>query len=282
MRRLIFIMLAILAAACVPPPPVPTRSPISPLDTEAFKTATPRPIPDGGWIVNSSFERPYHCPDNAVCIPAGWEYWRVENPPCRPGKPGCELPCPSTCRQANGVCVVDNGCYWASPEFGEATLQWNYRVHSGSSAVKIFASGRMWEAGVWKQIYHVPIGARLVFSVWAQAWQCHDYVTCRWGEVSDQPAAMNIRVGIDTLGGTDPRAPSIVWSDAGESFDAYRQFSVAAVARNQVVTVFAMGAPRWEWPRSNGNDLYLDDARLTVTPPLEPVDWLYLPLVLAQ
>jgi len=91
---------------------------------------------------------------------------------------------------------------------------------------------------------------------------------------------MNIRVGIDPFGGNDPYTNTIVWSAPGESFDHYSQFSVDAVAENQVVTVFAMGAPRWEWPRNDGNDLYLDDARLEVLPPFVPTNQVYLPLVM--
>lgn len=295
------IFLCIALSACIPPKPTPATSPISPMATfapAAFKTPTPKPILDGGAIWNSSFEQPYTCPENAVCIPQGWNYWRVAVPPCRPGRPGCNLPCPTTCLKDNGACQADNGCYWASPEIGEATLQWYYRVHTGSSALKMFSSGRMWEAGVWQQVYHVPLGAELHFSAWAEAWQCYQYANCNYGELSDQPASMNIRVGIDPFGGTDPYTTTVVWSSAGESFDHFAKFSVTATARYQVVTVFVMGAPRWDWPRSNGNDLYIDDARLevlpvpitaTVTPtgepttmpvPFTPSDYVYLPVVL--
>jgi len=90
---------------------------------------------------------------------------------------------------------------------------------------------------------------------------------------------MNIRVGIDPFGGTDPYTTTIMWSAAGESFDEYRQFAVNAVALNQVVTVFVMGAPRWDYARGNGNDLYIDDARLVVGPPFYPTSFVFLPVI---
>jgi hypothetical protein len=176
--------------------------------------------------------------------------------------------------------VPDTGCYWAEPEFAEIpNAYYAYRVHSGDVALKIFASGRMWEAGVYQQVYHVPLNSSLTFSVWAQAWQCFEYRNCDWGHLSDRPANMNIRVGIDPLGGTDPYAAAVVWSPPGESFDAYEQFSVSATARNQVVTVFVMGSPRWDYARGNGNDLYLDDARLVVGPVFIPTQFVFLPVV---
>jgi len=64
-----------MLSACVKP--MPTASPVSPLATpvaQAERTPTPPPIPDGGAIFNPSFERAYTCPENAVCVPHGWNY----------------------------------------------------------------------------------------------------------------------------------------------------------------------------------------------------------------
>lgn len=193
------------------------------------------------------------------------------------------MDCPLNCErdQGDGVCVADYGCYWASPEFGEiANAYYSYRVHSGDVSLKIFASGRMWEAGVYQQVYHVPMRSQLTFSVWGQSWQCYEYLNCDWGHLSDKPAHMNIRVGIDPFGGTDPYTNTVMWSQPGESFDEYKQFSVRAIALNQVVTVFVMGAPRWDYARGNGNDLYIDDARLVVGPVFNPTQFVFLPTML--
>jgi hypothetical protein len=62
----------------------------------------------------------------------------------------------------------------------------------------------------------------------------------------------------------------------------YRPFTVTTTALNQVVTVFIRGAPRWEWPRGNGNDLYVDDARLDVVEPPEFAYTVYLPVMIAR
>lgn len=288
-RDIITLLIAILLSGCVHP--APTRSPLTPSPT-VTKTVTPGPSPlvaeiktptpippDGDGLFNPSMEAPYICEQNAQCVPQGWHGWTLATWPCRPYTEGCDLPCSSTCIKPNGNCNPDSGCTWAGAEIGEITLQYPYRVHSGMSAVKVFARARMWEGGIYQQFYHVPLHSRLHFSIWAQSWQCAIYLNCRWGEISDFPANMNIRVGIDPLGGDDPYMTTVVWSMPGESFDHYSQFDVWATAENQVVTVFAMGAPRWGWPRNDGNDLYLDDARLEVFPPVVMTNTVYLPLV---
>lgn len=275
------VLVCVVMVACIAPRPTPTISPLhSPLALQA-KTPTPVPTPAGGMIFNSSFEEPYYC-EPAFCVPHGWIAWRENPPHCRPdsrpGRPPCDIPCPSTCERSNGSCDPDTGCYWAAPEFSAATLQFYYRVHSGRNAVKIFSSGRMWDAGLYQQVYHMPLNSRLTFSVWAHAWQCFSWDNCQFGRLSDQPANMNISVGIDPYGGTVPTSTHVIWT-VGESFDVYRQFSVTTTALNQVVTVFIRGAPRWMWSRGNGNDLYVDDARLTVVEMPVLTERVYLPIV---
>jgi len=246
---------------------------LSPLEAQV-KTPTPVPTPAGGMLQNSSLEEPYRCVpgQTGYCVPYGWSSWRENPPHCRPdsrpGRPPCDIPCPNVCERANGSCNPEYGCFWAAPEFTSIGLNHPERVHSGLFAFKLFASGRMWDAGIYQSIYHVTLRSLVTFSVWVQAWQCVNYDRCQYGRVSDEPANMNISIGIDPYGGIDPYSDDVVWT-VGESFDVYRQFSVTTVARNQVITVFVRGAPRWTYPRGNGNDLYLDDARLDVV----EVDW---------
>ena len=289
---------ALIVAGCVIPQPTPTVSPISPVVTPAIvavKSPTPKPTPDGGFLMNSSMEMPYTCADN-MCVPQYWHGW-TQNPwPCRPLTPGCDLPCPSTCLNDNGKCNYDTGCTWAAAEITNASQQYPYRVHSGEQAVNIFARARLFNSGLYQQFYHVPMGSLLRFSVWAQGWQCASYINCQWGELSDIPANMNLQVGIDPFGGTDPYTNTIVWSVPVESFDHWSQIEVSAVAMYQVVTVYVRAAPRWEWPRNDGNNAYFDDAHFDVVPPTPPVtptpsvtptpfsatNWVYLPAIMRQ
>lgn len=261
-------------------PDTPTPIP-SPLIPELVKSPTPAPTPDGGFLLNSSMERPYSCSDN-MCVPQYWHGWTPPLWPCRPLTQGCDLPCPSTCLKPNGNCENDSGCMYAAAEFSEATLQFTNRVHSGASAVNIFARARMFDAVLYQQFYHVPMGSSLHFSIWGHAWQCFQYVNCQWGELSDVPAEMNIQVGIDPYGGYVPTSTQIIWSAPGESFDHWSQFDVSAIAKNQVVTVFAKCSPRWDWPRNDGNNCYFDDARLDVVQPFTPTSWIYLPIATKQ
>jgi len=71
----------------------------------------------------------------------------------------------------------------------------------------------MHEAGLYQQVYTLPIGARLRFSIWMQAWMCANPDACGTGGIrSDEPSDMHLRVGIDPLGGTDPFTTAVVWS----------------------------------------------------------------------
>jgi LysM repeat protein len=86
--------------------------------------------------------------------------------------------------------------------------------------------------------------------------------------VSDRSGTLNMRIGIDPTGGTNPYSPNIVWSGYQQPFDAYAQFSVQAQAQGDKVTVFTFSAPSVN-PNSpeygfKHNDIYWDDASLVV------------------
>jgi hypothetical protein len=50
----------------------------------------------------------------------------------------------------------------------------------------------------------VPANAQLRFSIWGQAWSTIDDST-----FSNQPTTVNMRIGIDPTGGTNPYSPAI-------------------------------------------------------------------------
>src|SRR5512136_2309149 len=114
------------------------------------------------WLTNPDFEDGrFRFQDGIreVMIPDGWfAFWR-ESPPG-------DLTLPSNCPRRR-----DAGCYWARPEFREVkAVEFPNRVHSGASAIRYFTYGRMHDAGLYQVVEQVPLGARLQFSVWLQAW----------------------------------------------------------------------------------------------------------------
>jgi len=162
-------------------------------------------------------------------------------------------------------CIADTGCWWAVPEFNYSDFP--ERVHGGDKSQKYFTVGRMHDGGVTQTVAVTP-GAWYRFTAWVQGWQCYDWLACcdkRPSCVSDEPAEMNLQVGIAV---TD----SVTWGAAGESFDHWTQFSAVAQAVTDTLTVWTRSRVRFDYAREN-NDVYLDDARL------EAVRMLWIPLV---
>ena len=189
-----------------------------------------------------------------LVIASGWRAWYVDVGQIRP-----YVKKPSNCDTS------DPACYWMRPEFNSADFaEHPNRVHNGFKAQKYFSYGRMHEAGLYQQAIGIQPGATLRFSIYMQAWQCSQPEACQNGSRSDAPAEMHLRVGIDPYGGTDPFSANVVWSPEKPAFDQWVQFSVQAQAKGGAVTVFTHSRAEWDWPRVN-NDVYLDDASLTVT-----------------
>ncbi len=157
----------------------------------------------------------------------------------------------------------------ANPEYKPAAPFAN-RIHSGSNAAQYFSFYRTHEAGFMQQV-SVPANAVLQFSIWGQAWLSNGDAT-----TSDSNVFINMRVGIDPTGGTNPNSGSIVWSGLVQPFDAYQQISVTAQAQGSTVTVFTYSQAAYPLKHS---DVYWDDASLYVVnqeapppPPPPPTD----------
>lgn len=248
---IIVVAILVVVGSCAMPTPTATPQVISPL-----YVVQPTPHVPGNLVINPSFEGEFVNCGQSCNVAPGWTAWTAEGnpPPCVAGQPGCYIPCPSNCSN----CKVDFGCWWAKAEH-KAAMQWQFpeRVHSGESAQQAFTFGRMGEFGVWQNIANIPIGARVEFAIYAQAWQCYEAPN------NCQPDRMNLKVGIDPLGGSDPYNSNIVWSDTIESFDQYTRLSVEAIAQKSTVTIFTYARPEWDWARRN-NDAYWDDASLVM------------------
>lgn len=142
------------------------------------------------------------------------------------------------------------------PEYKPADPPFTNRIHSGNRAAQYFTFHGTHTAGL-LQVVDVPANAQLRLSIWGQAWSSASDET-----FSDFPTTVNMRIGIDPAGGTNPYSPAIVWSDYKQPYDAYQQFTVEAQAQGSTVTVFTISAP--DEARKH-NDIYWDDAELVVT-----------------
>lgn len=135
------------------------------------------------------------------------------------------------------------------------------RIHSGRYAQKWFTTYATHTAGIFQQVSGIPVGSRLQLSAWVQVWSSNsDNI-----EKSETPGNYRVSIGLDPFGGTDYNSENIVWSEFQTfAYDAYKQLSVATVARSNVVTVFLRGVP--EFPVKH-NDSYWDDVCLVAIVP---------------
>jgi LysM repeat protein len=141
------------------------------------------------------------------------------------------------------------------PEYKPADPPFNNRIHSGQRASQYFTFHGTHTAGL-LQVVTVPANAQVRFSIWGQAWSSASDET-----FSDFPTPVNMRIGIDPTGGTNPYNPAIVWSAYNQPYDVYSQFTVEAQAQGTSVTVFTISSP--DEARKH-NDIYWDDAELVV------------------
>lgn len=134
------------------------------------------------------------------------------------------------------------------------------RIHLDESgqAQKYFTLFATHKGGVYQQVDELTTGKTYRFSIYAYVWSSSFEDT----DVSEDPGAVVVRVGIDPKGGTDGASDDIIWSTAATFlYDAYRQYAVIATAETTTITVFVESTVGE--PRAN-NYIYLDDAVLEV------------------
>ena len=129
------------------------------------------------------------------------------------------------------------------------------RLKDGAQALQYFTFFGTHEAGVFQKVDNIPANQALRFSVWGLAWSTNDD-----SPTSDFPSPVNMRIGIDPTGGTNPYSPSVIWSGFANPYDAYQPFEVTAQAQGTTVTVFMWSAPT---EQRKHNDIYWDGASLT-------------------
>ncbi|HSM55760.1 MAG TPA: LysM domain-containing protein [Candidatus Sulfomarinibacteraceae bacterium] len=207
---------------------------------------------------NPSFEEGFYTfdPDDynwVALYPSQREDCKMDN--------GTYLPC-NTAQTPLGwipwwISQTDEDPDWKNrmPEYKPAEPPFMDRIHSGNRAAQYFTFHSTHTAGL-LQVVDVPENAQVRFSIWGQAWS-----SASDASYSDFPTTVNMRIGIDPTGSTNPYNPAIVWSDYQQPYDAYQQFVVEAQAQGSRVTVFTISSP--DEARKH-NDIYWDDAVLEV------------------
>jgi LysM repeat protein len=159
---------------------------------------------------------------------------------------------------------ADPPATYFKPEFKQANgYIYPNRVHGGAAAQQWFTFHATHLAGMYQQVSNVTPGASYRFSAWAQVWSS----TEDNGDVSQNPAYPNLRVGIDPTGNWDAFAGTVVWSGTYAFFDSWGQLAVEAKAQNNVITVFLRAEPNFPVKH---NDIYWDDAQLVLVGQGEP------------
>jgi hypothetical protein len=145
---------------------------------------------------------------------------------------------------------------YSAPDYALAPAR---RVRSGQAAQAYSVSEGELDGGVYQQVAATP-GTQLRFSVFAYVWSSSNPDNM---DISVNPAPVQVMVGIDPRGGTDATSPDIIWSEAGEVYDQYREWSVETDALNTTVTVFV----RTLQTAVGNSAVYLDDASLIAPGP---------------
>ncbi len=221
------------------------------------------------WLLAvASFARPVMAQDNLLSNPSfeGAYSSFVPNPPIS----DCSLGVCTTAQMAAGwwpwwVSQTGSDQPWQNrmPEYKPAEAPYNNRIRSGTRAQQYFTFHSTHTAGLWQRV-NVPANARVQFSIWGMAWSTTDDDPA----FSNYPSVVNMRIGIDPTGGTNPFSPAIVWSGTANQYDSYALFSVEAQAQGDAVTVFTYSNPV---EARKHNDIYWDDASLVVTGAGAPV-----------
>lgn len=94
-------------------------------------------------------------------------------------------------------------------------------------------------AGVLQQLPSA-IGNRYELTVEGQAWSSEDAAPASQFEASD----VDMQIGIDPTGGTDPESPLIIWSAAAQPLSHWESFRLVVEAESSTITIFMRSAPK--------------------------------------
>lgn len=113
--------------------------------------------------------------------------------------------------------------------------QW---VHEAFNAARISARDALFDGGLSQRVPVMP-GTAVTFSAYGNGWSSA-------GDDPDvplNPASLQLLIGIDPSGGTNPDSGMVVWSAAANPLHGYIPFSVAATAVSDHVTLYLRARP---------------------------------------
>ncbi|HEY4721040.1 MAG TPA: hypothetical protein VII92_04285, partial [Anaerolineae bacterium] len=199
-------------------------------------SAVSMPLAGANLLADPNFEQPFVQANSTAIVAPGWSPWWIPRPAGAPDwsyhQPNYDQSsqCSSTC---------------------------DHRIHSGSNAQRMFQLFGAYVAGIYQQV-SVPANVDLQFTIFGQGWSSTNDTP---ENVSTGGTDMQMRIGIDPWGGTNPLDPRVVWSNQVNALDSWYQFSVYAHSQNTTVTVFTYAAP---FDARRKNEVYWDDAALVV------------------
>lgn len=141
-----------------------------------------------------------------------------------------------------------------SPAFSESTA----RILEGTSAQEHTSFFAPHTAGVYQTASGITVGDTLTFSANVYVWSTRDLSN---PDLSVDPGSVEVKVGIDPTGGTDPESATIAWSIPVEEYDSWVLHTVSIPAQSDSVTV---------WVHSSAEEarlethVYVDEASLIV------------------
>jgi cell division septation protein DedD len=150
---------------------------------------------------------------------------------------------------------------WHAPDFqgtaSDPQKSGPDRLVGGDNSQKYSSFSAVYEAGLFQTVSGVTPGQVPRFSVSMETWSSLENDP----SISNGQASMNLRVGIDPTGGSNPFGANVIWSAAGDSFDRFSVFSIEVPAQADRVTVFTDARPVLALTH---NDVYIDEASLIV------------------
>ena len=143
------------------------------------------------------------------------------------------------------------------PEYQrESTTTGRGRVHSDSSAQKLFTTFSPHDAGIYQVVTNVTPGQWYTLSAWGYQWSSQQHNP----DVSPDDGKCSLLVGINPRGDTDPLARSTVWGkEALQVYNDWTQIDVTAQAWSDHIVAALRQVCVWG---PTHNDGYLDDAQL--------------------
>ena len=192
-------------------------------------------------------------------VPQGWAaWWRVPND--NQNAPDYFTTFPAYCDDKK-VKTPSDCLPWHNPEFrdtkGGPQETGPSRRMEGENSQKYFTFYTVHDAGLYQIVGGIKPGTLLRFSAYMMAWSSTENDPFK----STGQQSMGMRVGIDPFGGNNPWSPNIVWSPVQESWDVFSQFTVEAVAKNGLVSVWTRSQPVYAIMH---NDVYVDATSLNV------------------